>query len=199
VCLLPSFSQSSNASQNAGPNPLEQYRAQGYVNDFAGMLDAKSRTMLEQICKRLDRNQKTQMTVVTVPSLEGMPIKEFATQLANRWGVGYKDTNRGILILLAKDEHQYRISVGRGLESVLPDEKADRLGQEMLPMLRRGAYGTAVLHLANRLADEVSAKGELSAPSQFSDRRLNKEALFAVVPFDGSPNELRSRDKLPFT
>ena len=98
------------------------------------------------------------MAIVTVPSLEGMPIKEFATQLANRWGVGYKDTNRGILILPAKNEHQYRISVGLGLESVLPDEKADRMGQEMFPMLRTNAYGTAVLHLANRLADETRQK-----------------------------------------
>jgi len=90
--------------------------------------------------------------------LEGLEIKDFATKLANRWGVGHKDTNRGILVLPAVKERQYRISVGLGLASVLSDKDADRLGKEMIPMLRTGSFGTALLHLAERLQIELPPK-----------------------------------------
>ncbi len=98
------------------------------------------------------------MAIVTVVSLDGLPIKEFATQLANRWGVGYKDNNRGILILLSRDDRQYRLAVGLGLESVLNDAEADRLGREMIPLLKKEDYGNALLHLANRIHDEILQK-----------------------------------------
>jgi uncharacterized protein len=78
--------------------------------------------------------------------------------MANRWGIGHKDNNRGILILLAQRERQYRIAIGLGLESVLTDEEVDRLGREMLPMLKKPDYGNALMHLATRIHDEVLQK-----------------------------------------
>jgi uncharacterized protein len=98
------------------------------------------------------------MAIVTVVALDGRPIKEFATEMANRWGVGYKDNNRGILVLLSQKDRQYRIAVGFGLESVLTDEEADRLGREMVPMLKKAEYGNALLHLATRIQDELLQK-----------------------------------------
>jgi uncharacterized protein len=80
------------------------------------------------------------------------------TQLSNRWGVGYKDNNRGILILLSRDDKQYRLAIGYGLESALSDEEADHLTQEILPMLKKQDYGNAVLHLAARVREEIEQK-----------------------------------------
>lgn len=98
------------------------------------------------------------MAFVTVVSLEGLTSKEFATQLANRWGIGHKETNRGILVLLALKDREYRISVGLGLESILTDREADRLGKQMVPMLRKEDYGNALLHLAERIQAEITQK-----------------------------------------
>lgn len=98
------------------------------------------------------------MAFVTVVSLEGLTSKELATQLANRWGVGHKETNRGILVLLALKDREYRISVGLGLESILTDREADRLGKQMVPMLRKEDYGNALLHLAERIQAEITQK-----------------------------------------
>jgi uncharacterized protein len=145
-------------AQETKPNSVDQYKPHGYVNDFAGIIDSRVQSQLDMICKDLDRKEKTQMAIVTVVSLDGLPIKEFATQLANRWGVGHKDTNRGILVLLCLKNRQYRISVGLGLESVLTDDEADRLGREMLPILRQGKYGNALLHLAKRIQIEIQQK-----------------------------------------
>jgi len=119
------------------------------------MIDAKAQATLEEFCKQLNKDKQTQLAIVTVVSLEGMPIKEFATQLFNRWGVGDKETDRGVLILLSKNDHQYRIATGFGLESILTDEKCDRLGKEMVPLLHKGQYGDALLQLVNHLAAEI--------------------------------------------
>jgi uncharacterized protein len=93
-----------------------------------------------------------------VESLEGIPIKEFSTQLFQKWGVGPKDTNRGVMVLLSRGDRQWRITVGSGLESVLTDEEAAKLGKEMLPMLKKGEYGEALLYAAKRIRDEVVEK-----------------------------------------
>lgn len=155
---LLSVPQYTNARQGIKPNPVDQYKSHGYVNDFAGMIDPRVQSQLDLICKDLDQKRRTQMAIVTVVSLEGLSIREFATQLANRWGIGYKDNNRGVLILLSRDDRQYRVAVGFGLESVLNDVEADRLGREMVPMLKKEDYGNALLHLANRIHDEIQQK-----------------------------------------
>jgi len=146
---------SAAASQETKPDPIHRYKASGYVNDFAGIIDSQAQAQLEQICKDLEQKTKTQMAFVTVMSLEGLSSKEFGDRLANQWGVGHKDTNRGILVLLSKRDRQYRIAVGLGLESVITDEEADRLGREMLAMLKKEDYGGALLHLAEGLRDEI--------------------------------------------
>jgi uncharacterized protein len=157
LCLL-SIPQDTNARQEIKPNPVDQYKAHGYVNDLAGMIDSRVQSQLDLICKDLDQKRRTQMAIVTVASLDGLPIKEFATQLANRCGVGYKDNNRGVLILLSRDDRQYHLAVGLGLESVLNDAEADRLGREMIPLLKKGDFGNALLHLANRIHDKIQQK-----------------------------------------
>ena len=146
------------ASQQSKSDPTEWYKPRGYVNDFAGMIDSPVQAQLEQVCKDLDQKTQTQMAIVTVESLEGLSAKDFATQLCNRWGLGHKDTNRGVLLLLSDTDRQYRISVSRGLEPLLSDEEADRLGKEMLPILHQGDYGGALLHLAKAIQDELQQK-----------------------------------------
>lgn len=160
LLCLGSLPQYANAQKEIKPNPVDQYKPHGYVNDFAGIIVPQVQSQLDLICKDLDKTKRTQMAIVTILTLDGRPIKEFATELANRWGVGYKDNNRGILILLSQRDRQYRIAVGFGLESILTDEEADRLGREMVPMLKKGDYGNALLHLATRIHDEVQEKAK---------------------------------------
>jgi uncharacterized protein len=155
LIFLPDFAGSATSPQSLTASPIDQYKPHGYVNDFAGMIDAKTQATLEEFCKQLYKGKQTELAIVTVVSLEGMPIKEFATQLYNRWGIGDKGTDRGVLILLSKNDHQYRIATGLGMESILTNEKCDRLGKEMLPLLRKGQYGDALLQLVNHLAAEI--------------------------------------------
>jgi len=152
VCLfalLCAFSLSSGAQKNLSPS--------GYVDDFAGVLNSGTTQQLTDICAEVDHKAGAQIAVVTVKSLEGRPLEDFSLDLATKWGVGPKGKSRGLLILLAPSEHQYRFEVGYGLESILPDGKVGGFGREAVPLLRSGNYNGAVLLMTSRVAQTIAA------------------------------------------
>src|SRR2546428_9259748 len=120
---------------------VEELNPQGYVNDFADVLPSQARTRIAAICKEVDQKTRAQIAVVTIRKLDGIPIENFASKLYERWGIGPKSDNRGVLILLAVDDRRYRVEVGYGLEPILPDGKVGGFGREMVPNLRSGDYG----------------------------------------------------------
>ncbi len=134
----------------------QELRPQGYVNDFAGVLSANTNAQLGNLCREVDHKADAQIAIVTVKSLEGETSSDFAVNLAQRWGVGPKQKDRGVLILLAPADHQYWITVGYGLEGILPDGKVGGFGREMVPFLRQNDYGGAVLLLTRRIAQVIA-------------------------------------------
>jgi len=155
LSLLFCLPQDTKAQSDTKPERSDQLKPRGYVSDFAGIIDSAAQSQLCVICKDLDQKKRTQMAIVTIVSLDGSPALEFAKQLGNRWGVGYKDNNRGIVVLLSRKDHLWGIAAGKGLESVLTHDESDRLGRQMIPMLRSGDYGTALLWVAQRIHDEI--------------------------------------------
>lgn len=140
----------------AGAQSVLQQKPQGYVSDLAGVLDANSKTQLTALCTEVDKKAQAQIAVVTVRSLEGQPVEVFSERLATRWGVGHKGSDRGVLVLLAVSDREYRIEVGYGLEPILPDGKVGGFGREMVPWLRQGNYGGALLHVTQRIAQTIA-------------------------------------------
>jgi uncharacterized protein len=130
--------------------------AQGYVNDFAGVLSSDAKDKLTTLCEEIDHKAGVQIAIVTVRSLEGDAAPDFALNLAERWGVGPKQKDRGILILLAPNDHKYWVTVGYGLEPILPDGKVGGFGREMIPLLRRYDYDGAVLLMTQRIAAVIA-------------------------------------------
>jgi uncharacterized protein len=111
----------------------------GYVSDWANVLTVSQETQLTTKLEALERSTGHQMVVVTVAGLDGMEISAFTTKLANSWDVGRKHYNDGVVLLIAPSERKARISVGYGLEKVLPDAFcAQILANEIIPPFRRG-------------------------------------------------------------
>jgi uncharacterized protein len=135
---------------------IEQLSPQGYVNDFAGVIDADSRQKIAALCEEVDQKADAQIAVVTIHSLEGDTAQDFANRLFAKWGVGPKGKDRGVMILLAVDDHQYWTEVGYGLEPILPDGKVGGFGREMLPLLRQNQYGAATLRTASEVAGVIA-------------------------------------------
>lgn len=135
---------------------IEQLSPQGYVNDFAGVIDGGNRDKLTALCQELDQKADAQIAVVTIHTLEGDTAQNFANRLFEKWGVGPKGKDRGILILLAVDDHQYWTEVGYGLEPILPDGKVGGFGRAMVPLLRQNQYSAALLQIASQEADVIA-------------------------------------------
>ena len=124
--------------------PIADLRPTGYVNDFAGVLSPATRSGLEALCKQVDQQARAQIAVVTVHTTGDDSIDDYAVKLEDKWKVGRKGSDRGILLLLATDDHKYRFEVGYGLEGILPDGKVGDIGRRMVPYLRQGEYDSAV-------------------------------------------------------
>jgi uncharacterized protein len=136
---------------------VNQLRAKGFVSDFAGVIDPATQQKLTGLCREVNQKAKAQIAVVTVRTTSGVPIEEFSINLAERWGVGPKTNDRGVMILLVVNDHRYRIEVGYGLEGVLPDGKVGRIGRETVPLLRDRNYSGAMLLMTRRVADAIAA------------------------------------------
>src|SRR5947199_812962 len=103
--------------------PVKTLHPTGYLNDFAGVVDAASAQEITALAQQVDQKAGVQIAVVTVRSLEGADVESYAVDLFKQWGIGAKSTNRGVLVLLAVEDHRYRTEVGYGLEPILPDGK----------------------------------------------------------------------------
>ena len=141
---------------------VKNLKPQGYVNDFADVLSAPAKDKLTALCAEVDQKAKAQIAVVTVSSLEGQPIEQFANDLFTQWGVGPKDSKRGVLILVVPNDHKYRFEVGYGLEPILPDGKVGGFGREVLPYLRQNDYNGAILLMTERVAEVIANDGKVT-------------------------------------
>jgi len=141
------------------PNSL---KPQGYVSDFAHVLDERSKDALETYLGRVEQATGVQIAVVTVETLDGQPIDDFSNTLYRKWGVGHKGTNEGLMLVLATRDHKDRIEVGYGLEPILPDGFDGSVLRDMRPELRAGDYGQAILSGVESMASRIAAAKNVS-------------------------------------
>ncbi len=127
-----------------------------YVQDYAGVVDAGAKAQIEALGAEVEHEAHATIEVVTIHSLGGETIESFATELEDKWKVGPKGTDRGIIMLFAIDDHKRRIEVGYGLEGVLNDAKAGDIGRTMVPDLKAGDYGSAILVGERQIADDIA-------------------------------------------
>src|SRR6266852_4181633 len=141
----------------SGPaEPIASLRPSNYVNDFAGVLDAATQTRLNDLCRQVEQKAQAQIAVVTVKSTDGQDIVSYAVALYQKWGIGAKGKDRGVLILLATQDRKYWTTVGYGLEPILPDGTVGGFGREAVPLLRSGDYAGAVALMSSRVAEVIA-------------------------------------------
>lgn len=170
-------------------------KPEGFVSDFAHVIDTPSRVEIEDYLAGLQRATNVQIAVVTVPTLAGEPIEDFANTLARKWGIGQKGQNEGLLLLLAIQDRKMRIEVGYGLEPVLPDGYVGSVQRSIREELRAGQYGAgiakAVKTIGSTVAKSKGIEGFQPPPqSQRRQRRQQQEGggiplwvIFAILMF----------------
>jgi uncharacterized protein len=138
---------------------IKKIHPTGYVSDLAGVVSPDVKIRLEALCTEVEQKTGAQMAIVTVQSLEGESVENYAVDLFKQLGVGSKKDNRGVLLLVAPNERKYRIEVGYGLEPVINDARAGDAGRAMVPYLRQRDYSKAAevgaWQLAKYIADDA--------------------------------------------
>jgi len=139
-------------------------KPQGYVSDFAGVVDAQSKAAIESYAARVQQATGAELAFVTVQSVEGEPIEDVANDLFHAWGIGKKGEDNGALLLLAVADRKSRLEVGGGLGGAIPDGMAGLLLDDMRPALRENQYGPALLVAAERLGTTLAQSKGVTIP-----------------------------------
>lgn len=130
----------------------------GYVNDFANVVSESARAELEASLAQVHASTSNEITVVTVSTLGGDTIEQYAVGLFKEWGIGSKENDNGVLIILAIQEKRLRIEVGYGLEGALPDSVVKTITDEMIIHLRDNDYDGALRSGVERVASLSSGE-----------------------------------------
>jgi len=158
----------------------------GYVNDFAGVLSPEVKQQLELLCTAVDRQAHAQIAVVTVHTIDGdQSIEEFTTELEEKWKVGTKGTDRGVIMVLEINPRHGRIEVGYGLEGILNDAKVGDIGRSMTPDAQAGDYNTAVTNGVRQIANVIAADAGVTlqtAPRRQQSRQDQPSTGFGIGP-----------------
>ncbi|MFS8082809.1 MAG: TPM domain-containing protein [Ginsengibacter sp.] len=124
-------------SQKIEPKPVPPVA----VNDFGNMLEPFQRQALEQKIRNYNDSTSSAIVIVTVPDLQGYDIAEVSLKYLRDWGIGTKEKNNGVLILVSKADRKARIETGYGMEGVLPDILAKQIiDDRMIPFFKQNDY-----------------------------------------------------------
>ncbi|MDJ0642188.1 MAG: TPM domain-containing protein [Erythrobacter sp.] len=129
----------------------------GRVVDAAEILSPASESEITTTLRKLEDDTGVQLVVATTPDLKGYEIAAYSYDLATAWGLGSAERHDGLLMLVAPNERQIRIEVGRGLEASVKDEEAAFIiHDDILPHFREGDFEKGVAAGVDRLVDEVT-------------------------------------------
>ena len=171
-------------AQDALPSDrlLKSLQPTADVNDFAGILSPDQKESLEQICRRVRESTGAQLAVVVLKSLEGGQVDDFAVRLFKQWGIGQKDEQNGVLLLVAIDDRKARIEVGYGLEPILPDALAGRiLNDQLFPAFKQQQYAEGLTAAIERMAQIIEKNEPAPADAGQPDAEVSTFAIVGML------------------
>jgi uncharacterized protein len=164
----------------------------GYVNDYANALSYDTESRLNSIMGELERKTTAQVAVLIIDTISPFDIETYAVKLFEKWGIGRKGKDNGVLLLIAIKDRALRIEVGYGLEGAIPDAMAKIIIEDyIVPSFKKGDFDTGVLKGAVGIAKLVAREYNI----ELSD--LDK--LPVEVPLPEKPSALESFGNLIFT
>jgi uncharacterized membrane protein YgcG len=135
---------------------------QDRVNDFAQVLDASTREKLNALITEVEQHTTAEIAVVVVQTTAPVTPKQYATEIFNRWGVGKKGTDNGVIILLAVQDRRVEIETGYGVEGILPDGKmGEIIRTTMIPFFKESRWGEGLLAGTQHIAQVLRAQDQV--------------------------------------
>ncbi|MBU0573014.1 MAG: TPM domain-containing protein [Candidatus Margulisbacteria bacterium] len=138
-------------------------KAQGYVNDFAGVLTPSEKQTLDALAANIKAKSGAELSVVTIKTVSPLDSKTYAVKLFEAWGIGQKGKDNGVLILLAMEEKRIEVEVGYGLEGDLPDGLVGSILDEYaIPNFAKGEFGAGLV-AASKAIGTVMSGGQIES------------------------------------
>lgn len=162
----------------------------GRVVDNAQLLSPEQEAALVEKLRLTEEKTSAQFVIVTLPSLQGINIREYGYRLGRHWGIGQKNKDNGVLLIIAPIERKVAIEVGYGLEPVITDALAKLIIEhKIIPYFRQGDFGGGIAAGAHDitllLASDENAeklKKDYSARERASDEEaLSPFAVFILI------------------
>jgi uncharacterized protein len=173
MCSLVSLAQ-PKIPENGGPN--------GWVHDEAGILSAGTKAELEAILQAERDSTSNQIAILIINSLDGGSLEEFALSVAEKWGIGKKGKDNGVLFLIAMQERQMRLEVGRGLEGTLTDLMSSRINRnEVVPHFRQGNYDAGVVAGTKAIIQTIKGEYKNDEPVVRKTKRFRKNSPYTTL------------------
>jgi uncharacterized protein len=155
------------------------------VNDYAGLLPADARQRLESRLAEREAATGAQMVIAVFPSLEGENLEDFGIRLAERWRVGRRELDSGVILLVFVRERRVRMEVGYGLEPVLTDAVAGQVIREHIaPRFREERYAAGLEAAVEAVYARVESKGAPPPPPRgvrLSPWTIGLLVIFGIV------------------
>lgn len=150
----------------------------GRVVDNAQILSTTEQNKLERILKNHEDETSNQIVILTLNSLEGYDIADYGYQLGRHWGIGQKDKNNGVLLIISISNKKIRIEVGYGLEGALPDKTAHEIIEYIIkPNFRQSNFYNGIYKASEAIIKAI--KGEYEA-SDYGVLESSSENWFFV-------------------
>jgi len=151
-----------------------------WVADFAHVLSPETTQQIDSLCGQISHSKaNAQIEVVTIRTLDGDDIDDFTNRLEEKWKIGRKGSDRGVVLLFAIQDRKRRIEVGFGLEGILPDAKVGDIGRSMVPALRAADYDravtTGVVQIANVIAADAGVPLQAQPQPQQQPQYIHRE------------------------
>lgn len=163
---------------------ISQYfpKLEGRVIDQVNLLSAPVKKDINKILENHEKETSNQIVVVILDTLNGYPIEDYSYQLGRDWGIGQKDKNNGVLLVIAMQEKKIRIEVGYGLEGALTDKISNEIIEYSIkPNFKANQYELGILKAINEIMQVI--KGEYTPKNKLSDFDLKNQEFFALLFF----------------
>ena len=178
ISLLVSFVSFSQESFDL--EKLLTQKPSQLVNDFTNTLTPDQRQALENKLVAFNDSTSTQIAVVIIPTLNGDDISDFNVRLGRAWGVGGKEFNNGVVLLIAKGDRKLNIATGYGVEGALPDITSKHIIDDVIrPAFKGDDYYRGIEEGTDAIIQAV--KGEYTAPKSYGNKGSGGGGKFIFI------------------
>ncbi|MGB9867664.1 MAG: TPM domain-containing protein [Bacillota bacterium] len=174
-------------AQRAGTAlPMQLPDPVGFVNDFASLLSPFEAAHLEKLIREGELSTGAEVAVAIVNTVGNYSPKEYAVALFEKWGIGKKGADNGLLILLVMDQRRLEIEIGYGLEHIITDSTAGRIRDlYLVPKFRENKYAEGLELAVTEIYSLIrqSQQGGLQPPPQPETQSVPWQMLMLVLLF----------------